>query len=116
MTTGAGTIEALDILLWVVNILGILFAFVASLLIKRLYDELDSIALRVAAHREDLLMNYPNHKDILELKRDIAERLDNAVHDIKNSVQASVLTFRIEDLQTRNHDAKQTQKRGSNGS
>jgi hypothetical protein len=83
---------------WIVNILGILFGFIASLMIKGLLDDLKSLKSQVASHREDVLKNYPSNSDLLSMKDDIMDRLDKAEHNIKNSVQASMFRSQIAHL------------------
>lgn len=88
-----------ELLLYALNALGVIFGFIASLLIKGLFDDLKTLKELVAVHREDMLKNYPSNNDLVELKDDIMERLDKAEHNIKNSLQASVFRNQLSHMQ-----------------
>jgi hypothetical protein len=94
-----GTPDFLQLIFYALSVLGMLFGFVASLLIKRLFEQIDTMNRTMLSHREDVLRNYPNHKDMIELKKDFMTRLDEAEHNIKNSVHNALLRSRIEELE-----------------
>lgn len=100
----ASSMDGTEILLWVINVLGVLFGFVASLLIRRLFSDLDSLRLKINGHREEMLKNYPTHEVVQVLRKDFMDRMDLMEHNIKNSVHNAILKAQVEELKLHKKD------------